>query len=183
MDLSPFAARSIVLATPQRVACLDAACARVRGVPGHVVEVGTHKGGTLAYLSRVFPDRRLVGFDRFEDGFSAPDPVEANPHWREGLMASDYQDALDYLDALDIKNVRLVRGDVGHTLPREPDYAIALGVVDLDLYRPTLDALRWCWSRLAPGGHLLVDDFDFKGVFAALVELRQPFVHDGFFAV
>jgi O-methyltransferase len=163
-----------------RIGALNAYAARALSVPGHILEIGCHKCGTLGHLSGIFPDRELIGFDRFEAGFSELAPEDDNGVFFVGMLGSSLDDSAAYLAACGITNVRLVRGDVRDTLKAEPPYAIAMAVIDLDLYAPTLAALRWAWDRLSPGGSLLVDDIGFPGVDRAMAECGIPWKPDGF---
>lgn len=50
-------------------AFLDFAAARVRDLPGPVLEIGLGKGRTFSHLAKLFPGREIYAFD---DGLRAP---------------------------------------------------------------------------------------------------------------
>lgn len=53
------------------------------------------------------------------------------------------------------------------------DRRFSLVHIDVDIYRPTLDALEFFWDRVTPGGMVVCDDYGFStcpGATAAMDE-------------
>ncbi|MFI9487385.1 TylF/MycF/NovP-related O-methyltransferase [Promicromonospora sp. NPDC052451] len=160
------------------VLTMDALYRMARDVPGVIMEFGVHRGrhiATLTVLRGIHepynPHRRIIGFDTFT-GFpdvSAHDTPQSAVPGRFGL-GSDYPHHLrTVLDAHEsdeplghIRRTLLVQGDVRETLPRyladNPQTVIALAYFDLDLYEPTLDALKAIRPYLTQGSILAFDE-------------------------
>jgi asparagine synthase (glutamine-hydrolysing) len=171
--------------------CLAAADAD--GVAGDVIEAGVAAGGSaivLASLAR--PRRRFAGFDVF--GMIPPpgelDPPEAHARHAiireghaEGIAGKPYYGYVDDLHGkvvaafarhgipVDGRDVRLVRGLFGETMPAALPERIAFAHLDCDWYDPVLTVLRAVGPRLSPGGSIVLDDYgDYGGCRKAVTE-------------
>jgi hypothetical protein len=149
-------------------------------VKGSVVECGVFRGSsfmTLAQLSAALEPtnltRRLYGFDSF-GGFPAvtsqdrPEQTGAAPG---GLAADSYDELSRLLEIYDtdrflghLPKAMLVRGDVCETIPKfvagNPHLMVSLLFLDLDLYEPTVTALRHFLPRMPKGAVLAFDELD-----------------------
>lgn len=152
-------------------------------VPGCFVEIGVAQGGVLGYMALTNPHRSLFGYCRFDGGLLHAQPIDG-PNLHDGLLGGGptHGDVEQWLASIGIENVILVPGDICKTLPEKHD-AIALAVIDLNLYVPTLHALKWCLAHLSAGGAILVDDATFAGVEQALKEIATPYELNGFMAI
>ena len=136
---------------------------------GNVAECGVNKGDFAQYLNRFFPDRKCYLFDSFE-GF------------REQDIASD--DKIDKIDARPTRNIffqniigykatniNLVmekmshpdkiiikQGYVPETLAGVED-SFCFVNLDMDVYTPMLEALRFFYPRMVSNGILLLHDY------------------------
>ena len=146
---------------------------------GVIMEFGTRWGQNLAVFSSFRgiyePNnytRRIVAFDTFE-GFPSVDSkdgsfVDAIPGalavaqgWDEQLAAlllcHEQFSSLPHL-----RKFELIKGDVSDTVPeyfeRHPETVVALAYFDLDLYKPTVDALRAIKPHLVRGSVLGFDE-------------------------
>jgi O-methyltransferase len=54
------------------------------------------------------------------------------------------------------------------------DATFAFVSIDADLYAPVLSGLDWFWPRLAPGGYVLVHDFN-NGAFGGAKKAVREF--------
>lgn len=174
------AARYARRAQVTRFAALYELFKLVLPVKGSVVECGVFRGAsfmTFAQLSAALEPtnltRRLYGFDSFE-GFpsvSAHDrPGETGA--QAGDLSSDSFDELSELLRIydtdrflgHIPKAKLIRGDVLETIPAFIDshqhLLVSLLFLDLDLYEPTLVALRHFVPRMPKGAVLAFDELD-----------------------
>lgn len=152
-----------------------------RGIPGAFVECGVWRGGSsmlmaLTLSQRGTPNRDLFLFDTFE-GMTRPGPEDVS---LAGDSASDLLRGIrgdrmaDLVRAAageeevrmamastgyDMRMVRLVQGDVAHTLSKTQTMQIALLRLDTDFYDSTLAELDHLYPRLMPGGILIIDDY------------------------
>lgn len=190
LEHSPLPASDLVDALPlflrrQQMADLlsmDELYRMVLDVPGVIMEFGVRHGRHLAAFTamRGFrephnPFRRIVGFDTFT-GF--PDVAEVDrvsPSAVPGRFAlpAGYPDYLRRVidahaegDAVAhiTDRTMVVEGDVRETLPRyladNPHTVIALAYFDLDIYEPTVAALRAVRPYLTRGSVLAFDEID-----------------------
>jgi hypothetical protein len=163
------------------------------GVDGAVVECGVWRGGNCMMVKEQrrgrFPSRDIYLFDTF-CGMTAPGEIDVTQ--RSGIPArvllqenhKRYQRVLaacaieevkaNFIECgLDLHGVVLVRGPVEATLCDETNLPpkIALLRLDTDWYESTKAELEILYPRLAPGGVLIVDDYDsWQGSRAAVDE-------------
>jgi O-methyltransferase len=154
--------------------------------PGDICEFGVAQGATSALIAerlREEPSRTLWLYDTFA-GLPAPsarDRLIDDPLRLEridgyaGSMASDQHEVTDRLDRIGFprSRVRIVPGRVTAVLePAKLPETVAFAYVDFDFYEGTRDVLALLHDRLAPGGHVLIDDYGYlsTGVEAAASE-------------
>ena len=136
----------------------------VRAVPGELAEVGVYRGRTARLLHHYMPERRLHLFDTFE-GF-APVDVAAEQH-----VTGRHETPVHYADTRAARVLETVGGADGHVAVHAgvfpdsfpdalADTRFAFVHLDLDLYAPTRAGLELFYDRLAPGGHLVVHDYN-----------------------
>lgn len=162
-------------------------------VNGSIVECGVlHGGGLLTYakLSSLFEPanhvRKIIGFDTFA-GFPSISPKDAgtSSHLEVGgLTGSTFDDVAAAVELYDmnrplahIPKVELVKGDLTVTAPQyltdNPHLVVAMLYLDVDLYEPTLAALRTFVPRMPKGAVLVFDELNarmFPGETAAVDE-------------
>ncbi len=171
------------------------------GIPGAIVECGVWRGGSmmaaaLALQDAAEVDRELYLYDTFE-GMTAPTS--------EDVAAGDGSAAADLLAGAEKSTdsiiwawatldqvrdvlaetaypedlIHLVAGPVEETIPGTVPEQIALLRLDTDWYESTKHELEHLYSRIAPGGVLIIDDYgDWNGARQAVDEfnakLGQP---------
>ena len=63
------------------------------------------------------------------------------------------------------ENFILIEGDVEQTLPKfkseNPGFRISLLYIDVDIERPTYNALKYLWDRVVPGGIIVFDEYEY----------------------
>jgi methyltransferase family protein len=163
-------------------------------VHGDIIEFGTRWGRNLAlFLSlrnTLEPHnytRRVVGFDTFE-GFASLAPQDGEDAIvKAGALAvsPSWESALDALlaqhEALGprpgVKRYELVKGDVCETFPRwlqaHPESLVALAYFDMDIYRPTKEALQALLPRLTRGAILGFDELCLEAFPGETLALRE----------
>ena len=99
-------------------------------------------------------------FDSFE-GLSGPTEQDAfRPdiaNWSKGDLTASEDIAAKNL--ADFSNVSFHRGWIPSRFGEVADLTFALLHVDVDLYAPTMESMRFFWPRLAPGGLVVCDDY------------------------
>ena len=154
---------------------------RILHIHGSIVECGVGFGGgcmTWAQLSACLEpynhQRRVIGFDTFTGFVSigTEDSTSTSERVRPGGLAVDsLEDLIQCILLFDMNRplnhiwkVKLVRGDVAETIPKfleeYPATVISLLYLDLDLYEPTLVALKHLMLRVPRGGIIAFDQLN-----------------------
>jgi hypothetical protein len=163
-------------------------------VHGDIVEFGTRWGRNLAlFLSlrnSLEPHnytRRVIGFDTFEGFASLAAEDGADPILKAGHLAvsaqweHELERLLEHHEALaprpGLRRFELVKGDVCTTFPawleHHPESLIALAYFDMDIYKPTRDALAALLPRLVRGSIIGFDELCLEAFPGETVALRE----------
>lgn len=132
----------------------------------HVAEIGVFRGGGTYFMASVLGElgqggRRLCAFDTFEGHSGADiraDLDDANIHTASKFSGTSLESVRTYTS--DFPNVHLHAGRIQETAGAVAELNFGLVHLDVDLYDPTLYGLEFFGPRLAPGGMLVVDDYD-----------------------
>jgi hypothetical protein len=146
----------------ERLYVLWQAAKNVRHLVGAAVEVGTYRGGSAYFIAAALtqfgqPDSELRVIDTFH-GHPA-DRVTARDSFHPPGKFSDtsFERVREYLSPF--PGVRVRRGEFLKASKSLPDVSYRLVHVDTDLYRPTLDCLKYFGARMVSGGIIVVDDY------------------------
>ena len=128
---------------------------------GDFVECGVNRGG----LSRSILDavdweplnKRFYLLDTF-GGFDPRFPPEDTQHWAYG---DTYEDVKRTFQSF--SRVNVVRGPVPDTLSEVQTDKVAYMYIDMNTAVPELEAMRYFWPKVVPGGIVLLDDYGFVG--------------------
>ncbi len=131
-------------------------------VPGDILEVGVWRGGTGVLMAlaaaATLPGRTLHLCDTFRGIVKAG---EHDPFYKGGEFADTSLASVQArLDAQGLTNARLHQG----IFPEETGAALeghrfCLAHIDVDVYASARDCFHWVWSRMAPGGVVVFDDY------------------------
>lgn len=154
------------------------------GIPGDFIETGVWRGGSVIFMRGMLKafgivDRSVWVADSFE-GLPPPDPQkypeDANDthHTYDFLRVSkeSVQENFRAYGLLD-EQVKFLKGWFKDTLPTAPIDKLAILRLDGDMYESTMDALNALYSRLSPGGFVIVDDYCIKNCAAAIADFRR----------
>jgi hypothetical protein len=155
-------------------------------LPGSIVECGVFKGMSLLTFTKLIEIycpgdtlKRVIGFDTFS-GFVGLDAKDGIPDTKRGKLtggwnSGEFKSSLEKLIGVTKKDsmiprfnrVELVEGDVSKSVPEyiaaNPGLRISLLHLDLDLYQPTLDALKALYPLVVSGGVVLLDEYGMEG--------------------
>jgi asparagine synthase (glutamine-hydrolysing) len=175
---------------------IEAALGEIRRtkVPGDIIEFGVALGGSAILLALQASDgRRFYGLDVFSmipAPSSEMDDAKSRERYRviasgaaQGLGSNIYYgyrgDLYEHVSAqlsrygvpVDGERVNLVKGLFQDTLPTLGIDRLAFAHIDCDWYDPVRYSLEETARRLAPGGVIVVDDYnDYAGCRAAVDE-------------
>lgn len=155
----------------------------VSDVPGDLVECGIASGSGIAAMKKACPDKIVWGYDSFE-GIQMAGPndteqpgigpithdVTGNLLVSSGVTVCSREWVESCLNGWGFRandDFRLVEGWVQNTIPLISPRKIALLRLDMDLYDPTIFALRAFWKKMPKKSILIIDDGNLKGVVRA----------------
>ena len=140
---------------PVRYTALSLALHRIarENVPGAMAEVGVYKGDTSRFLRRARPDRTLYLFDTFE-GFPETDLERPDARFQDG--------GIDFVARRigTTDGVVFRKGYFPSTAVGLEDERFAFVLLDADLFAPTAAGLEFFYSRMSPGGYLVLHDYN-----------------------
>jgi len=153
---------------------------KVMHLPGDIVECGVFKGSgvfTWAKLIELFCPfeiKKVVGFDFYDQKFVS-DLAEQDRESMEQVFTRCNATAEQLSDtaignkllSIGIKSHKfeLIKGDISQTsleyVTKNPGFRISLLYMDLDIEKPTLDALEHFWNAIVPGGLIVFDEYGY----------------------
>ena len=130
-------------------------------IEGAIAEVGVFRGINASVMNHFFPDRRLYLFDTFE-GF---DPRDLEADKRLGFDTSKYprrtytntKTELVMSRMFHKENVTIRKGWFPDSVTGLEDETFCYAFLDANLYQPIYNGLHWFYPRLANGGFIVVD--------------------------
>jgi len=151
-------------------------------IEGNVAELGVYKGTFASKINQLFPDRKLYLFDTFE-GF---DNVDVDKEKKIGEYTHrDFSDTsvLNVLDRMKYKDKCIIKKGFFPDTAKDIDDIFCFVSLDVDLYQPSYEGLKFFYPRLSRGGYIFVHDFNnsnYKGVRKAVqkfcAEEKIPYI-------
>lgn len=136
---------------------------------GSVAECGVYYGETAMFINKYWPDRKLHLFDTFE-GFPDSDiaydinsfpAFESGPFSANPFKIDSQPDSI--IDVIKSRmcypdNLRIHKGCFPECAGIIEDRFCFVNL-DMDLYQPQLEGLRYFWNKMEPGGVILLHDY------------------------
>tara|TARA_B100001013_G_scaffold38398_1_gene20502 strand:- start:169 stop:870 length:702 start_codon:yes stop_codon:yes gene_type:complete len=145
-----------------------------RELDGDMAEVGVYQGGSAKIICDVKRNRKLFLFDTFKGlpELSDIDTLFGKKHWKKNQFNDTSLEAVkDYLSSYE--NVQIIKGEFPKTADSIGDSKFSFVHLDVDLYRSTIECLKFFYPRLVKGGIILVHDYFADGIQKAFKEFRQ----------
>jgi len=146
---------------------------KILGIPGDIVELGVFKGNSIVRFATYRSilennnSRKIIGFDnfgKFTNQRRKEDKFFINK-WNKttGGRGIDVNELKKIFEEKKFSNFELIKGNINKTLAlylKKNSYLkISLLHLDLDVYSPTLFALRKLYKYVSKGGVVLIDDY------------------------
>ena len=146
----------------------------VNEIPGCIVECGVFKGTSFSRFALIRDllgsnfSARIIGFDVFSNNFPDTAYIQdkaQREHWinTAGSASIGKQQLEKILKDKGVNNFELVAGDATQTIPdfckKNQGLKISLLNLDIDFVEPTVVALEHLYSRVMPGGVILLDNY------------------------
>ena len=141
---------------------------------GDMAEVGVYQGGSAKLISEVKGDRKLFLFDTFIglQELSDDDTHFGKKHWKKNEFSdTSLETVKDYLSSYN--NIQIIEGEFPKTADCIHDSKFSFVHLDVDLYRSTIECLKFFYPRLVKGGIILVHDYHSDGIQKAFKEFLQ----------
>ena len=145
-----------------------------RELDGDMVEVGVYQGGSAKLICEVKGDRKLFLFDTFIglQELSDDDTHFGKKHWKKNEFSdTSLETVRDYLSSFN--NIQIIKGEFPKTTGIVNDSKFSFVHLDVDLYRSTIECLKFFYPRLVNGGIILVHDYHSDGIQKAFKEFLQ----------
>jgi O-methyltransferase len=139
-------------------------------VPGDMVETGVWRGGASILMRGILKaydvrDRKVWVADSFE-GLPLPDadkyPADQGSTWHEPtFLAVSLEQVKSHFEVYGLldSQVEFLKGWFKDTLPHAPIRNIAVLRLDGDMYQSTMESLESLYSKVSPGGFIIIDDY------------------------
>ena len=139
-------------------------------IPGDILEAGVWRGGACIFARGVLKalgdqTRKVFVADSFE-GLPKPDdryPAdEGDQHWQIDYLQSSLDQVRKNFEAYDLLDdqVAFLEGFFEDTLPQAPIDALAVLRLDGDMYSSTIQVLDSLYTKVSPGGFVIIDDYN-----------------------
>lgn len=130
-------------------------------IEGDFVELGVHKGETAKLIYEMSTNQKLHLFDTFE-GFNEKDLQQENKsggkYTTNEFSDTDLETVKKHINGGD--RVIFYPGYFPSTATGIEDSKFSFVHLDADLYLPTIEALKFFYPRLSPGGVIMVHDYN-----------------------
>lgn len=143
-------------------------------IEGSVAELGVYQGEFAKYINYLFRDRKFYLFDTFS-GFAEKDVKKEMKENLSNAVVGEFknEDVQLVLDKMNFKDNCIVRKGYFPETSIGIEDSFAFVSLDVDLYGPILEGLKFFYPRLSKGGYIFVHDYNstrFHGVKKAVRE-------------
>ncbi len=141
-------------------------------ISGSIIECGVFKGNSLMRflifrdLIKNMKNKHIYGFDvfgKFPSQLSVKDNNFAKNHNKKIGLGLEVKKLKENLKRKKLTNFTLIKGPIEKTikkfLEKKKNLKISFLHLDLDVYKPTLNALESLYSKVSKGGIILLDDY------------------------
>lgn len=127
---------------------------------GDLAECGVYKGASAYLMCKMYSNssKQIHLFDSFE-GLSAPNEKDGD-YWKSGSLSSPEELVIETLR--ECVNYKIYKGWIPERFNEVADKNFCFVHIDVDLYTPTLESLKFFYDRLVKNGIILLDDYGFK---------------------
>ncbi len=123
-------------------------------IKGHFAELGVFQGNTSKIIHHLAPEKKLFLFDTFE-GF----PAEFLENKGDSERFKNTQLEWVKKNIGNLNNIFIRKGIFPETTEGLESETFAFVYLDADLYKSTLEGLKFFYPRISKGGYLLIHDY------------------------
>lgn len=147
----------------------------IRGLSGNVAEAGVFRGDFAMKINEAFPERTLYLFDTFE-GFPEEDVEKEQLKSNSRAGYYDFTSEELVLSKLPHPEKAIVKKGYFPQTAEGIEDRFCFVNLDLDLYQPTFEGLKFFYDKMERGGVILVHDYfgiDFPNVKTAVHDFEK----------
>jgi hypothetical protein len=148
-----------------------------KNLPGAVAECGSYVGVAAWFIANEIDGTDFYLFDSFE-GLSAPSEEDLTPkgvhQWSAGDLAVGEELLMRNLKGF--PSIHIKKGWIPDRFSEVSDQKFKFVHIDVDLYEPTRESLKFFYDRMVPGGIIIMDDYGFEncpGAYTAANEYME----------
>lgn len=127
---------------------------------GCVAELGVYTGHFAAHINNIFHDRKLYLFDTF-DGFDQRDiKFEIQNEFSDAIKGElKYSDIESVLNRMKYPSNCIVKKGYFPETAVDVEESFVFVSIDVDLYTPIYEGLKYFYPRLVEGGYICIHDY------------------------
>ncbi len=141
---------------------------------GDIAEVGVFQGGSAKLICEAKKDKKLYLFDTFTGlpQVSENDTHFGHKHWYDNEFSNTSEESIKkLLNKYD--NVDIIKGIFPESGKKIIDNKFCFVHLDVDLYKSTIDSLRFFFPKMVEGGIILIHDYHSDGIQKAFREFKN----------
>jgi len=142
-------------------------------IEGNLAEVGVYQGGSAKLICEVKKERKLYLFDTFTGlpEVSNDDTHFGQKHWHDNEFSNTSLESIkQLLNKYD--DVHIIKGIFPESGKDIVDEKFSFVHLDVDLYKSTIDSLRFFFPKMVNGGIILIHDYHSDGIQKAFTEFK-----------
>ena len=139
-----------------------------------LAEVGVYQGGSAKLICEVKKEKQLYLFDTFTGlpQLSDDDTHFGNKHWYENEFSNRSIESIQEL-LKKYNNVSIIKGNFPESGKEIIDKKFCFVHLDVDLYKSTIESLRFFFPKMVSGGIILIHDYHSDGIQKAIKEFKS----------
>ena len=141
---------------------------------GDIAEVGVFQGGSAKLICEAKKDKKLYLFDTFTGlpQVSENDTHFGHKHWYDNEFSNTSEESIKkLLNKYD--NVDIIKGIFPESGKKIIENKFCFVHLDVDLYKSTIDSLRFFFPKMVEGGIILIHDYHSDGIQKAFREFKN----------
>ena len=141
---------------------------------GDIAEVGVFQGGSAKLICEAKKDKKLYLFDTFTGlpQVSENDTHFGHKHWYDNEFSNTSEESIKkMLNKYD--NVYIIKGIFPESGKKIIENKFCFVHLDVDLYKSTIDSLRFFFPKMVEGGIILIHDYHSDGIQKAFREFKN----------
>ena len=141
---------------------------------GNLAEVGVYQGGSAKLICEAKKEKNLYLLDTFIGlpEVTNDDTHFGEKHWHDNEFNNTSVESVKKLLSK-YENVHVIKGEFPESGKEIIEKSFCFVHLDVDLYKSTIDALKFFFPKMVQGGIILIHDFHSDGIQKAFEEFKN----------